>query len=182
MSNTQLLRTCAAALVAAFVLAVAAIHALERFPAADTTLSEYALGTAGWVMRIGFVALGFAAFLLGYILRTGRELGRLFLWLFGIAMIGVAALNADPGERIRTMHGLEHALSATVAFFSLPIGVWLLGRIPPPLKLTATLQVLAAIALLAHSTSFAGAIELIVTACAIAQLAALLALVPARAA
>lgn len=168
-------RAIAAALLFVFVLTIAAVHVAEGEAPLRTTLSVYAIGPHGWIIRLGFVAFGLAGWVTDYLLDAADLRGRIFLWLFGMAMLGVAAINTDAGDRPATLHGLEHSISAVIVFFSLPLAAWLCGWMSVPLRFTATLQAAAAIALLTGPPTLAGALELLVVALALVEFSLLLA-------
>jgi hypothetical protein len=124
--------------VAGAAVAVVAIGALHLLSAATVdpvrrTISEYALGSYGWLFDVGVLALaaGAAAVLIG-LLRAGRV--RPFApvtVLYGAGVLGlvlVVAFEKTNWAVGPSLSGTIHRWSSLLVFVALPLAVLLLGR------------------------------------------------------
>jgi hypothetical protein len=115
-----------------FLLGVAVLHVLERsLNPARRMVSEYALGTYGWIQTLDFVASGIGAIALGIALsRTVRDPGRmgpLLIAGFGASTL-VAAFAQTDGDGPVTTHGNVHTLVSILGFAALVAGMFTLTR------------------------------------------------------
>lgn len=98
--------TVALTLSAAFVGLVAALHVVRADLAPQAhVLSEYALGSTGWIMAIAFFALAgsFAALLVALRASLKGWLGRIGLAALAIAAIGAAMGGLFPMDPVGTL-------------------------------------------------------------------------------
>lgn len=106
-----------------FTCAVALLHFLEPACSPLTcTVSEYTLGTYGWLMSTAFGALALGSASLASWLRTRRALGTvplllLWIWAAGTAVAGV--FPTDPGGAATSWHSVIHGIAASMALLSL---------------------------------------------------------------
>lgn len=124
---------------ATFALLLGTLHIVQ--PELDPSwrfLSEYALGRAGWMMNVAFVAVAVA--MLGVIVALARQVrtwpGRIGLALLVIAAVGLILAAIFPTDPItipveaQTTSGRLHALGASLDWS--PVGMlllaWSLGR------------------------------------------------------
>lgn len=125
------------ALMFLFVATVTMLHVLEReYHPAWRTISEYALGRYGWMMRAAFWCLGLTIALAGTVLRlhTTRMNG-LGLAVFGIAALGAVGaglFNTDPitPPATQTTTGMLHNVFSVLLILGLPIAVALASPRP----------------------------------------------------
>lgn len=115
-----------------FLVGVAVLHVAERgLNPARHMVSEYALGSYGWIQTIDFLAAGVGAVALGVALaRTSREPGRmgpLLIAGFGVSSLVVAFVQAD-GDGPVTTHGGIHTLVSILGFAALVAGMFTLAR------------------------------------------------------
>jgi len=115
-----------------FLLGVAVLHVAERsLNPARHMVSEYALGTYGWIQTLNFLAAGIGGVALGLALsRTIREPGRLGPRLiagFGASTLVSAFVQAD-GDGPVTTHGSVHTLVGILGFAALVAGMFTLTR------------------------------------------------------
>lgn len=131
--------TVSAAAAVGFALLLGTLHLVQ--PELDPTwrfVSEYALGRAGWLMNLAFIALSVA--LLGAVVALARQVrtrpGRVGLALLVIAAVGLilaAVFPTDPitvSAEAQTAAGRLHNLGASLDWS--PVGMlllaWSLGR------------------------------------------------------
>jgi hypothetical membrane protein len=120
--------------VSFWVIAVIALHFLDSdIAAADTYVSDYALGDYGWLMRAAFVVVGIGTIAIGWGLRVTLAPGKrvtgsvVLVLLAGVGFILAGIFNTDPtGETDLTAAGTIHLLSALVLFLCLIISAWML--------------------------------------------------------
>ena len=139
-----------------FALVLCALHVVQ--PELDPTwrfISEYALGRAGWMMNVAFVALAVA--MLGAVVALARPVrtwpGRIGLALLVIAAIGLLLAASFPTDPItvpveaQTTSGQLHNLGASLDWS--PVGMlliaWSLGRTEAGHSRRRTLLLAAAI-------------------------------------
>ena len=131
-ARTRLAAVIAVTVITWFLLGVAVLHVVERsLNPARHMVSEYALGTYGWIQTLNFLAAGIGAVALGFALsRTIREPGRLGPLLiagFGASVLVVAFVKAD-GDGAVTTHGSVHTLVSILGFAALVAGMFTLTR------------------------------------------------------
>ena len=82
--------------------------------------SQLALGTAGWAMNIGFVALAIGTLLVAYLLAgklgTYRSAPVILLLVAGVLGFIPAFVPTDPNGVAPTTHGLIHNLNGLATF------------------------------------------------------------------
>jgi len=131
---------------AAAVIFLLSLHALSpEFSPASRMVSEYALGSYGWVLSLMFISWAIGTWALAFAMRgkvrtTPAKIGLIFLVLAGVGEAMAAVFDVS--------HPL-HGVSALIGIPSLPIGAMLvsyaLSRDPEfsasskPLLLTANL-------------------------------------------
>ncbi len=122
--------------IGAFVVAVLALHVLNPgLNPAEHTISEYALGTDGWLMRAAFVALGIGVLGTAAGLCSGLRLesspwqrvGLVLLVATAGGLFLDAAYNTDLPHVPETVDGTVHSIGTWVIAFSLPAAASLLG-------------------------------------------------------
>jgi hypothetical protein len=180
-----------------FVAAVVALHALRGdLNPAQHTISEYSLGSYGWLMRTAFAALGIGvlatAASLGPRIDSSwcSRLGRLLLVGTAAGLFLDAAYNTDHPRVRETADGTVHGVGMLIICLTLPLASFLLASalLRTPARWRATwLRVLAAgqvVAILGFERSpvaWRGVTERIAVALAVAALALLQSLRPGRA-
>ena len=121
--------------ISAFVVAVLALHGIRaNLNPAEHTISEYSLGSYGWLMRAAFVVLGLG------MLATAVSLGLRFppsgAWrrvapvLVAAAAIGAlldAGFNTDHLGVPETGEGTVHGVGTAVLVLALPVAALVLG-------------------------------------------------------
>ena len=117
-----------------WVVAVIALHFLDPdLAAADTYVSDYALGDYGWLMRAAFIVVGIGTIAIGLGLRLSLAPGKrvtasvVLVLIAGIGFLLGGIFNTDPtGAEDLTTAGIIHLLSALVLILSLVVSAWLL--------------------------------------------------------
>jgi hypothetical membrane protein len=120
--------------VSGFILLLGLLHVLEPgFSVVDDYTSDYALGDAGWLMRVAFAsaALGVAGVALGLraVLLPGRRvvLAWRLLLVSAAGFVLVSIFDTDPTAATEmTTHGTVHVAAAAVIFLCLLIACWVL--------------------------------------------------------
>lgn len=120
--------------VAFWVVAVISLHFLDaELDAAETYVSDYALGDYGWLMQAAFIVVGLATIAIAWGLRVTLAPGKrvtasvVLVLIAGVGFILAGVFNTDPtGETELTAAGTIHVLSALVLFLSLIISAWML--------------------------------------------------------
>ncbi len=117
-----------------FIAAVVALHGLRRdLNPAEHTMSEYSLGSYGWLMRAAFGTLGVGVLATAASLRHRCELppwrGVGIVLLVGTAggLFLDAAYNTDRLGVAETPDGAVHAAGTWIIFLTLPFAAVLLG-------------------------------------------------------
>jgi hypothetical protein len=113
---------------AIFVALIAALHFVSDIDPIQRPTSEYAVGPAGYLMTLAFVALSVSTWAL--VMGLGRDLSeparsRLGLGLLGVFGIGVlvaAIFPIDPEGAPQTLHGTIHSINGPLTFLSLVVG------------------------------------------------------------
>jgi Protein of unknown function (DUF998) len=117
-------------LVATFLGLLALLHFLEPEFNSGHLISEYQLGSAGWVMSLAFSSFGLGAMLLAHTIpshlstRSGR-LARRGLWLIGVALFAAALFPPIPTTPVAAY---VHGVSGLVIILGSPIVFWLASR------------------------------------------------------
>lgn len=137
---TALSQTAARASFAAagvFVALLAALHVLK--PELDPSwrmVSEYEIGSYGWVMTLAFLALALSGATLFLAVRsqiqtTGGRVGLAFLLATAVGQAIAGIFTADPitaSPDALTTHGNLHALGAMIGIPGFPIAATLISR------------------------------------------------------
>ncbi len=130
--------TALAGMAAPLVLAAAdwtAAATAGNYNFIEDSISSLALTRHGYIPVIGFMAAGLLieVFIAGLLFNVrhdrGFHLGIAAMVLFGFFMLLVGAFRTDPeGTVVRSASGVIHGLSATIAFWLFPIGLFFLAR------------------------------------------------------
>ncbi len=176
--------------LAAFVLAVAALHGLrsDLSPLAHT-ISEYSLGDYGWLMHAAFTALGVGVLATAWSVRIGpgtpawRTVAAVLLASMALGLFLDAAFNTDHLHIAETIDGTAHGTGTWIAVLALPLAAFVLGsdlkQIGAAWSRARWLQVLALaqlLAIMAFETSplaYRGLAERIVMVTSVVTLAIL---------
>jgi Protein of unknown function (DUF998) len=120
--------------LAAFVLAVFALHGIRaNLDPSEHTISEYSLGSYGWLMRAAFLALGVSTLATAASLRLsggrsrGRLVGLLMLAAVAIGLFLDTGFNTDRLGVPETFDGAIHGVGTLVLALALPAAAFLLG-------------------------------------------------------
>jgi hypothetical protein len=121
--------------LSAFVVAVLALHGIQAsLNPAEHTISEYSLGSYGWLMRAAFVALGVGTLATAAILhlRGGppgvwRPVAALTLAGAAIGAFLVAGFNTDYLRVPETAHGTVHGVGTAIFVLALPGAAFVIG-------------------------------------------------------
>jgi hypothetical protein len=117
-------------LVATFLGLLAILHFLEPEFNSGHLISEYQLGSHGWMMSLAFCSFGIGAMLLAQVIpphlstRSGR-LGPRGLWLIGVAL---CAAGLFPPIPTRPVVAYVHGVSGLVVILASPIVFLLANR------------------------------------------------------
>jgi hypothetical protein len=139
MSSRQLVLTRLAPgamiLILVYLVAAITLHLLPTgFNPVTHELSDYANGPYGWLMTVGFLALGLGSLLLVWILARGHDAGLLspatlvLLGVWGAARFLAAFFHDDLPGALPTVHGRIHNVLGALAFFSISIAMILASR------------------------------------------------------
>ena len=170
-----------------FVMAILALHGLRaNLNPAEHTISEYSLGSYGWLMRTAFLALGVGTLTTAASLRLScrpsgsRRMGVLLLAGTGFGLFLDAGFNTDHLRVPETVDGTIHSVGTWILALSLPGAAFVFGsdflRNPISMRKGRLLLVLgaaqlAAIVLFEQSpTSSRGWAERLVTVLAVVTL------------
>jgi hypothetical protein len=123
----------AAAGVAVFALIVVALHLVQQghYHPLSQTISELALGRAGWLMAVAFCSIGIGTLLLALIIRGGPTKPRVapaLLAAAGLLSFVSAFVDADPSSGATTTHGEIHKLAGILTFVLIIVTMFLLAR------------------------------------------------------
>jgi Protein of unknown function (DUF998) len=117
-----------------FVLAVLALHGVRaNLDPAERTISEYSLGSYGWLMRAAFLALGVGTLTTAASLRLGcgpsrrRRIGLLMLAGVAIGSFLDAGFNTDRLRVPETFDGTIHSVGTSVLALALPGAAFVFG-------------------------------------------------------
>ena len=99
--------------IAAFPIAVIVLNLVQRrqYNALQQPISQLALGAGGWLLAIGFCAMGIGILLLALLMRRtvpGATIAPVLLGVAGVLDFVVAAVHTDPTGVPLTAHGLTH--------------------------------------------------------------------------
>lgn len=121
--------------ITAFVVVVLAFHGLRGdLNPAEHTVSEYSLGSYGWLMRVAFGTLGLGALATALGLRfrfepsAWRQVGILALAGTAIGLFLDAAFNTDHLRVPETFDGTLHGDGMLIVCLTLPAVAFTLGR------------------------------------------------------
>jgi len=97
------------------------------------TISEYIYSSGGWAFNLAVVSLavGSVALILGLVRRrliTPLSAGSVFLMLWVIGLIGIAAFPKHNWAMGPSTSGSVHRAASLIAFLAAPIGVLLIAR------------------------------------------------------
>jgi hypothetical protein len=188
--SLRLLRFLGCAGITGFVVAVLALHVLQpTLNPAEHTISEYALGNDGWLMRSAFFALGVgtlataAAIRMRYEPSALRGIGLALLTGTAIGLFIDSGYNTDHPHVLATSDGTIHGIGTWILALALPAAALTLGssfvRTWASTLRARELQALGAAQLLAtfvfeiSPNAYRGLAERIVTLLAVVTLARL---------
>jgi hypothetical protein len=127
-------QACAVAGLATFVGAVLALHGLRGdLNPAQRTISEYALGRDGWLMRAAFAALGLGVLATAANLRlrwASSPWWRVGILLLGVTAVGLfldSAYNTDHPGVAETADGRIHGIGMLFVCLGSPSACFLIG-------------------------------------------------------
>jgi hypothetical membrane protein len=129
--NTALLAFAGAA---AWVALIVILHVLEpEFDPSWRMISEYELGSYGWMMQLAFFSMGIGclATLVAVWPHMQNRVGRVGLVLLAVAGIigsGAGIFITDPITAPATFTGNMHTVCGLIFIFGIPIAVALTGR------------------------------------------------------
>ncbi len=117
-----------------FVLAILVLHGLQaNLNPAEHTISEYSLGSYGWLMRTAFLALGLGTLTTAASLRLScrpSELSRIGVLLLGSMAFGLfldAGFNTDHPRVPETVDGTVHSVGTWILALALPGAAFVFG-------------------------------------------------------
>jgi hypothetical protein len=121
--------------ILAFVVAVLALHAIRAdLNPAEHTISEYSLGSYGWLMRAAFVAWGVGTLATAGLLylRRGpsgawRHVAALVLAAVAIGAFLDAGFNTDRLRVPETADGTVHGIGTAILVLALPVAAFVVG-------------------------------------------------------
>lgn len=120
--------------LAAFVVALLALHGLRgALNPVQHTVSEYSLGSYGWLMRVTFVALGLGVLATAVSLHLTpesswwRRVGLLLLACTAIGLFLDAGYNTDHPRVPETVEGTVHGVGMLIICLTLPAATFVLG-------------------------------------------------------
>lgn len=119
-----------------FLVLIVALHFVKpEFEPSWRFLSEYAIGSNGWIMQLAFLCLSVSCFACFYALRPqiksrGGKIGLWLLFAVGISIIVAAIFVMDPvtaGQNELTTHGNLHGMSSMIGVPGLSIAAMLIS-------------------------------------------------------
>lgn len=120
--------------IAAFVLALSALHGLRSdLNPIRHSISEYSLGRLGWLMRVGFACLGLGTLSTAACLQISlgrsllRRVGLLLLIATSMGLFLEAAYNTDRLGIRETFDGAIHGDGLLVVCLTLPAAAFVLA-------------------------------------------------------
>lgn len=121
--------------ISAFVVAVLALHGIRaNLNPAEHTISEYSLGSYGWLMRAAFLALGVGILAIAVILHlrcepTGvwRHVAPFMLAGAAIGAFLDAGFNTDHLSVPETAEGTVHSVGTAILVLALPGAAFVFG-------------------------------------------------------
>ena len=118
--------------VGAFVVGVLVLHLLNRdLNPAQHTISEYVLGSFGWIQTVDFLAAGVGTLALALTLsRAVNDPGRIapvLIGSFGVCMLLLAFIPTDVTPEPTTTVGWAHGLIAMAGFALLIAGMFVIA-------------------------------------------------------
>jgi hypothetical protein len=121
--------------LSAFVVAISVLHGVRAdLNPAEHTISEYSLGSYGWLMRAAFSALAVGALATAASFLLGRGpsgkwqlVGPLLLAAAAVGSLLDAAFNTDLVGVPETLHGTVHGVGTAVLVFALPGAAFVFG-------------------------------------------------------
>ena len=134
-ATSMLFSRLAVGCAALFAALLIALHFLEpEFDPLWRMISEYELGAVGWLMRIAFFAWGASVLLLvcalwGSLQTAGGAIGKLWMAIIGVLMIGAGIFKPNPiTENTTNLHNVLHTVCGAVVILTFPIASTLTGR------------------------------------------------------
>jgi len=115
-----------------FVVGVLLLHLLKQdLNPAQHTISEYALGSYGWIQTIDFLAVGAGSIALALTLaRVVNDPGRIapiLIGSWGVCAVLLAFIQSD-GPQPHTTRGWAHGLIAMAGFALLIAGMFVIAK------------------------------------------------------
>jgi hypothetical protein len=117
-----------------FVVAILALHGLRtNLNPAEHTISEYSLGSYGWLMRAAFFALGVgtlttaASLQITYGSSGRRRIGLLMLAAMALGLFLDGGFNTDHLRVAETFDGTLHSVGTWILALALPGAAFVLG-------------------------------------------------------
>lgn len=171
---------------AVFAASVLALHGVRPdLDPVSTTISQYAVGAHGWVLRAALLADGAGALVTASRLLAGtgrvRWPGAGLLAAYGVAVAAVGVFVVDGPGAPATTGGRLHVVAAATAFVVLPAATGLVGRdlrrrgmaAGAVLELLAVAQLGALLAFVLSPAGLSGATERVLVALQTGSLALL---------
>ena len=121
--------------ISAFVAVVLALHGIRaNLNPAEHTISEYSLGSYGWLMRAAFVVLGLGMLALAVSLRlrfpppgAWRYIAPVLVAAAAIGALLDAGFNTDHLRVPETGEGTVHGVGTAILVLALPVAALVLG-------------------------------------------------------
>ncbi len=136
LASCSAVRIASAASVAGFLVAVVVLQGLRAdLDPADHTVSDYSLGSYGWIMRSAFVALGFGFLGTLWSLHRSHRSSAARRWaqfLLTASAVGLfidAAFNTDRPQVPETFVGSAHTIGTWIIVLTFPAGTFLFGTV-----------------------------------------------------
>ena len=121
--------------LSAFVVAVLALHGIRaNLNPAEHTISEYSLGSYGWLMRAAFVALGVGTLATAISVRIRYRIPGAWRHVAPVLLVGAAigafldaGFNTDHLAVPETADGTVHSVGTAILVLALPGAAFVLG-------------------------------------------------------